>query len=80
MTQLTLSALRSRNYCIGSKACIPDDVEFEPPIKNLISELKQHIGEEEQDDLPALQKALAATESESLASSFNRTNMFVPTR
>ena len=46
--------------------------------------LGQHIKEEEKEDLPALEKALAAPEnkgtSESLATNFGRTKMFVPSR
>jgi len=58
----------------------PDDADFEPTIKTLMSNLGQHIKEEEQDDLPALEKALTDDESESIAKSFSRTKMFVPTR
>jgi len=58
----------------------PDDADFEPTIKTLMSNLSQHIKEEEQDDLPALEKALTDDESESVAKSFSRTKMFVPTR
>jgi len=58
----------------------PDQPEFKPTLKSLMDDLSQHIKEEEQDDLPALEKALADADSESLASSFERTKMFVPTR
>lgn len=62
------------------QALSPDDVEFEPTIKKLMSELEEHIAEEEKDDLPALEAALPEGESETLATSFQRTKMFVPTR
>lgn len=46
--------------------------------------LSEHIKEEERDDLPPLEKALQSSEtsqdSEALATSFERTKMFVPTR
>jgi hypothetical protein len=44
--------------------------------------LEKHIEEEENRDLPALEQALKtqAQESESLATSFERTKQFVPTR
>jgi len=58
----------------------PDQPEFKPTLKSLMEDLSQHIKEEEQDDLPALEKALANADSESLANSFERTKMFVPTR
>lgn len=45
-----------------------------------MASLKQHSTEEEADDLPALEKALATTDSEDLAKSFGRTKMFVPSR
>lgn len=49
-----------------------------------MSNLKAHIAEEENGDLPALEaglkKAGASGASESLAKSFERTKMFVPTR
>jgi len=59
------------------KAGEPD---FKPTLKSLWDDLRQHIKEEEQDDLPALEKAIAASASDSLANSFERTKMFVPTR
>lgn len=58
----------------------PDQPEFKPALKSLMDDLAQHIKEEEQDDLPALEKVLADADSESLANSFERTKMFVPTR
>lgn len=45
-----------------------------------MSELAQHIKEEEAEDLPSLEKYLDKAESEKLANSFNRTKKFVPTR
>lgn len=49
-----------------------------------MADLADHIKDEERDDLPALEKAIASsdtsTDTESLATSFNRTKMFVPTR
>ena len=48
-----------------------------------MSELAEHIKEEEQDDLPALEKALSTSggkTSEDLAKSFDKTKAFVPSR
>jgi hypothetical protein len=60
------------------------DSNYVSKLKELWSVLGQHIKEEEKDDLPALEKALAASEnkgtSESLATNFGRTKMFVPSR
>lgn len=58
----------------------PDSSEFEPTIKKLMSELTEHIKKEEEDDLTALERHLPSGESERLATSFQRTKMFVPTR
>jgi hemerythrin-like domain-containing protein len=58
----------------------PTDPNFIPTIDSLWETLAQHIKEEEQDDLPALEKALDDDASGSLASSFDRTKHFVPTR
>ena len=55
------------------------DAEFLPTIKSLYADLKQHIEEEEQYDLPKLEQAIGADESASIAKSFNRTKKFVPT-
>ncbi|KAI9852447.1 MAG: hypothetical protein M1830_006793 [Pleopsidium flavum] len=58
--------------------------EFIPTLKTLMAGLSKHNKEEERDDLPDLERALASSEtskdSEDLATSFNRTKMFVPTR
>jgi len=48
-----------------------------------MADLSQHIQEEEKDDLPALETALASTDasvSETLAKKFGRTKAFVPSR
>jgi len=45
-----------------------------------MKDLNQHIQEEENDDLPALESAIQNDESESIAKSFGRTKAFVPTR
>jgi len=54
--------------------------DFIPTLKSLMDDLSQHIKEEESDDLPALEQALATSESEQLAKSFGRTKAFVPSR
>ncbi|RPA97985.1 hypothetical protein L873DRAFT_1828812 [Choiromyces venosus 120613-1] len=63
---------------------LPTDPDFQPTIDNLYHILAQHIKEEETSDLPRLEEGLreadAHNNSESLAKSFERTKMFVPTR
>ncbi|GAB1316849.1 hypothetical protein MFIFM68171_07059 [Madurella fahalii] len=58
----------------------PSDATFEAAIDSLWETLAQHIKEEEDDDLPALEKAIDSDMSGSLARSFARTKHFVPTR
>ncbi|KFY31911.1 hypothetical protein V493_00689 [Pseudogymnoascus sp. VKM F-4281 (FW-2241)] len=54
--------------------------EFLLTIKALMSNLSNHIKEEEEHDLPALDSKLSAEDSESMAKSFGRTKAFVPSR
>jgi hypothetical protein len=61
----------------GMKA---SDPQFIPTIETLFARLRQHMKDEEEDDLPKLEAALEDEYSEKLARSFNRTKMFVPTR
>ncbi|EMD58842.1 hypothetical protein GGP41_000639 [Bipolaris sorokiniana] len=60
------------------------DSAYVPKLKELWGILGQHIKEEEADDLPALENALAKPDnkgtSESLAKNFGRTKAFVPSR
>ncbi|PVH69567.1 hypothetical protein DL98DRAFT_661618 [Cadophora sp. DSE1049] len=58
----------------------PENPEFLPTLEALMKDLNQHIQEEENDDLPALESALQENESESMAKSFGRTKAFVPSR
>jgi len=58
----------------------PEDPEFLPTLDVLMKDLNQHIKEEENDDLPALESAIESSESESIAKSFGRTKAFVPSR
>ncbi|KAM9874800.1 HHE domain-containing protein [Verticillium dahliae] len=60
----------------------PKDGKYVPKLKELWTLLSQHIKEEEERDLPALESALRASsgESESMATSFGRTKAFVPSR
>ena len=61
----------------------PSDQDFKPTLQSLMDELSQHMREEEENELPALEEALAGEgtgESEKMATSFGRTKMFVPTR
>jgi hypothetical protein len=56
------------------------DSEFISVIRNLMSELSKHIKDEEEHDLPKLEKALQQGDSEKMANSFGRTKAFVPSR
>jgi len=59
------------------------DPDFIPKLESLMKDLSKHIKEEEDDDLPALENAIAQSQtkdSEDLAKSFSRTKMFVPSR
>ncbi|KAF7595965.1 hypothetical protein BBP40_004111 [Aspergillus hancockii] len=56
------------------------DPNFISTIEALMKDLSEHIKEEEETDLPTLEDALPADESEKLSKSFGRTKMFVPSR
>jgi hypothetical protein len=60
------------------------DSNYIPKLKEIWTLLEHHIKDEENDDLPALEKALSSSEnrgsSESLAKNFGRTKAFVPSR
>ncbi|KAH8713241.1 putative hemerythrin-like protein [Beauveria bassiana] len=58
------------------------DKEYIPQLKKIWSTLDEHIKEEEERDLPALEEKLqqAHGESNSMATSFGRTKAFVPSR
>ncbi|WVR07338.1 hypothetical protein IAU60_004379 [Kwoniella sp. DSM 27419] len=58
----------------------PSNPEFESTLRTLWKDLTEHIKEEEERDLPQLEKALGRDESKELAASFQRTKKFVPTR
>jgi len=63
----------------------PKDPDYIPTLKSLWANLEQHIKEEENDDIPALEQALAADHSdagisEKLAKTFGRTKVLVPSR
>ena len=45
-----------------------------------MKDLREHIKEEEGDDLPRLEKALSSDDSVGMAKSFGRTKAFVPSR
>jgi len=58
------------------------DPTFVPKLKELWAVLHEHIKEEEEKDLPSLEKGIANSkgESESMAEKFGRTKAFVPSR
>jgi uncharacterized protein YdcH (DUF465 family) len=58
----------------------PEDPRFTNTLTELFNDLKEHIREEEEHDLTALEASVEETHSNKLARSFDRTKMFVPTR
>ncbi|KAF2840859.1 hypothetical protein M501DRAFT_931064 [Patellaria atrata CBS 101060] len=59
------------------------DPNYVPKLKELYGPLSEHIKDEEEKDLPALENALSkegTADSQSLAKSFGRTKAFVPSR
>ncbi|KAK0755998.1 hypothetical protein N5P37_011275 [Trichoderma harzianum] len=56
-----------------------ENPNFLPTLKSLYTDLKQHMKEEEAEDLLKLEQTLSKAESEKLSKSFERTKMFVPT-
>lgn len=58
------------------------DSNYVSKLKELWAPLAHHIKDEEERDLPALEEALKVEQgvSESMATSFGRTKMFVPSR
>lgn len=56
------------------------DPRFDPLLKSLLKDFEEHLKDEEMNDLPKLENALAVAESQALAQDFERTKMFVPSR
>ncbi|KAF9425290.1 hypothetical protein BGZ94_007676 [Podila epigama] len=56
------------------------DPKFHPTLRALWTDLREHIKEEEENDLVVLEKALEEADSEDLLQKFNRAKMFAPTR
>lgn len=59
-----------------------ESTDYVPKLKELWTVLSQHIKEEEEHDLPALESALQSVqgESENMAKKFGLTKAFVPSR
>ncbi|KAK9492580.1 hypothetical protein V1508DRAFT_355398 [Lipomyces doorenjongii] len=55
------------------------DKDFIPTLTTIMNELKEHIRNEEEVQLPQIERALSDDESIKLAKSFSRTKHFVPT-
>jgi hemerythrin superfamily protein len=55
------------------------DKDFIPTLTTIMNELKEHIRNEEEVQLPQIERALGDDESIKLAKSFSRTKHFVPT-
>lgn len=72
--------LQVKEMLYNFQSMSPSDPSYIPTIDSLWESLSQHIIEEERDDLPALEGAIDADASDSLARSFDRTKHFVPTR
>lgn len=58
----------------------PGTAEHLAVLKDVMDHLKPHNDNEEHTDLPKLENAIGAEESEKAAKSFSRTKMFAPTR
>jgi hypothetical protein len=58
----------------------PGTAEHMATLKDVMDHLKPHNDSEEHTDLPMLEKAIGAEDSENAARSFSRTKMFAPTR
>lgn len=58
----------------------PSDPKFSPLLEQLMHDLHTHIEHERDEDMPRLEAKLPKEESEKIAKSFARTNMFVPTK
>lgn len=56
------------------------DPSFDVFLRALMEDFDQHIKDEETNDLPQLEDALAVAESQTLAQEFERAKMFVPSR
>ena len=57
----------------------PEDEEFHSTLSALWKNLKQHMEQEEQKDMVAIENSLTTQESEHLARTFERTKMLTPT-
>jgi len=58
----------------------PGTADFLPTLEGLMKNLRQHMKEEENEDLVALDAAISEADAESLATSFGHTKAFVPSR
>jgi hypothetical protein len=56
------------------------DPRFDDLLRALMKDFDNHIKDEETNDLPKLENALAGSESRTLAKEFERAKMFVPSR
>ncbi|KAK0755598.1 LOW QUALITY PROTEIN: hypothetical protein N5P37_011840 [Trichoderma harzianum] len=61
----------------SSKSYPLKNLDFIPALKNICSDLMQHIRRRE--DLPKLEQAVSVEESQHLSNSFQRTKKFMPT-
>lgn len=58
----------------------PEDRDFIPTLESLMQDLRMHIKEEEEHDLPKLEEALVPSRSRRLAEQFETMKSFTPTR
>ncbi|PGH21413.1 hypothetical protein AJ80_03330 [Polytolypa hystricis UAMH7299] len=56
------------------------DQDFYPKLEDIMTHLRQHMEEEEDEDLPSLESVLDNMESEEMSRKFERTKILVPTR
>ncbi len=70
--------LKDRLYKFQSMK--PSHPEFMSTLNSIMEALREHIKEEERDDMPALERALSSDDSIGMAKSFNLTKAIVPSR
>lgn len=75
---LTLPQVKEDLYKLQSLS--PSSPSFAPLLERLLTDLHTHIEHESKEDMPRLEKLLSKEESQTLAKSFERTKMIVPTR
>lgn len=72
--------VQTKNRLKAFQQLDPSNKDFKPMIMTLMDDLGRHMHAEEMEDLAILEETLSPRESRSLAKSFTRTKIFVPSR